>query len=148
MTTNKEDLEEIINSYKWIKVKKYVEEDSRNPMVEWKSAYHSLAKHHKEETKFLINKCRELAKELLKKDKWESLTFLKGLKPLKETMSDNEIVEYYYKHIELEREVKYDEERDSWYYKVDDLWFEHSGSDIHLGMKYDVLEHKKQNNNE
>ena len=49
-------IEEMLNSYSWIKVPKHtycgdlsVEEN-----------YSDLNKHHIEETKFLINKCREL----------------------------------------------------------------------------------------
>jgi len=40
----------------------------RNPCVEWKYEYQSLARHHKTETEFLINKCRELALKLINKE--------------------------------------------------------------------------------
>ena len=50
------ELKEIIDTYKWIKVKQY-DGDS----------YDTLMEHHKNETEFLINKCRELAKLLLEK---------------------------------------------------------------------------------
>ena len=63
-----EDLQEILDSYKWIKVRAYRESDLRNPCVEWKSEYQSLARHHKTETEFLINKCRELALKLINKE--------------------------------------------------------------------------------
>ncbi len=71
----KEDLEEIINSHKWVKVKKF----NPNPSgINWlddcgkcMEAYTELEKHHREETEFLINKCRELAKELLNQMKDE-----------------------------------------------------------------------------
>jgi len=63
-----EDLQEILDSYKWIKVRAYSEADLRNPCVEWKSEYQSLARHHKTETEFLINKCRELALKLINKE--------------------------------------------------------------------------------
>ena len=64
---DKKHLEKIINSYKWIKVKKF-EPKSPNDHLdfrEYKEAYNELLEHHKEETEFLINKCRTLAKELL-----------------------------------------------------------------------------------
>ena len=61
----KEELEKIIDGYSWIKVKKYDE----IPSVEFDSVndenhYKELLKHHKKETEFLINKCKELAKLL------------------------------------------------------------------------------------
>ena len=63
----------IIGNYSWIKVKKYIEPlepaDLVNTKlqgeVDWKYAYQTLNNHHKEETEFLINKCRELAKIIL-----------------------------------------------------------------------------------
>lgn len=48
------------NDYSWIKVKRYVEEDLKNPDVDWKSAYKQLLAHHVEETTFLIDKINEL----------------------------------------------------------------------------------------
>ena len=33
--------------------------------AEWRSEYRRLLEHHKKETQFLINKCRELSQELL-----------------------------------------------------------------------------------
>tara|TARA_R110000744_G_scaffold184903_1_gene304305 strand:- start:180 stop:617 length:438 start_codon:yes stop_codon:yes gene_type:complete len=58
----KSKLEDIINSYKWIKVKGYNPIDYDNCV----DGLDGLEKHHIEETTFLIDKCRELAKELLK----------------------------------------------------------------------------------
>jgi len=64
----KEDLQEIIDSYKWIKVKKLdlpedpYDFDSHEELI---LGYEELTKHHTKETEFLINKCRELAKELI-----------------------------------------------------------------------------------
>ena len=63
-----EELQEILDSYKWIKVRTYHEADPRNPCTECKYEYFDLVKHHKEETEFLINKCRELAKKLKNKE--------------------------------------------------------------------------------
>ena len=60
---NKEQLEEIIDTYKWIKVKGFKESDYDN----WKDGFDALNDHHIKETTFLIEKCRELAKELLSK---------------------------------------------------------------------------------
>ena len=62
---SREELEEIVQSYKWIKVSQYREADLRNPEVEWKLEYKDLARHHQKETTFLIEKCRELAKHIL-----------------------------------------------------------------------------------
>ena len=62
---SREELKEVIEDYTWIKVKRYEEEDSRNPNVDWKMAYKELLQHHKKETEFLINKCRDFAQELL-----------------------------------------------------------------------------------
>ncbi len=63
---SKKELQEIINSYKWIKVKRYNEVDVTN---DWELEYARLVEHHKEETLFLISKSRELAKELLNQNK-------------------------------------------------------------------------------
>ena len=65
----KEDLEKIIENYSWIKVKKYNEVSTWS--YDWDEEagvehYKELLNHHKTETEFLINKCRELATELLK----------------------------------------------------------------------------------
>ena len=46
--------EEILNSYKWIKVKQYKMDESKS----WEERYHEFEKHHIEETNFLINKLR------------------------------------------------------------------------------------------
>tara|TARA_R110000803_G_C11864721_1_gene307627 strand:+ start:309 stop:500 length:192 start_codon:yes stop_codon:yes gene_type:complete len=58
---NKE-LQEILDSHKWIKVKQYHKPDRSN---DWQFQHEMLEVHHRDETKFLINKCRELAKELM-----------------------------------------------------------------------------------
>lgn len=63
MDNNERD--KILNTYEWIKVKKYdgyEGNDMTNPNVDWKSEYKQLMKHHKEETEFLINKIREIVK--------------------------------------------------------------------------------------
>ena len=54
-------LQEILDSYKWIKVKKYVMDENAS----WEDRYKQLEDHHLKETTFLIEKTRELAKELL-----------------------------------------------------------------------------------
>ena len=68
---SKEELNEIIYSYKWIKVKKHT------PWVSGTEGqkYKELEEHHIEETEFLISKCKELAKELL--DNEEAISFYK-----------------------------------------------------------------------
>lgn len=63
-----EELQEILDSYKWIKVRAYREAELHNPCIDWKSEYSDLINHHKNETEFLINKCRELAKKLKNKE--------------------------------------------------------------------------------
>lgn len=63
----KEHLQNILEGFTWIKVKKYEELTYVDEYDEINgSLYCELLKHHKTETEFLINKCRELATELLK----------------------------------------------------------------------------------
>jgi hypothetical protein len=62
---SKDDLNEIITSYKWIKVIKFDEVIGRDDDIEF--MYNGLLERHREETEFLINKCRELASLLLDK---------------------------------------------------------------------------------
>ncbi len=50
----------ILETYKWIKVKRYIDDDS----LSWEERYKRLDSHHIEETTFLINKIREIVKEL------------------------------------------------------------------------------------
>jgi hypothetical protein len=65
----KRELETIIGgSFYWIKVKRFQEPkemDNPKAIIDWKFAYQSLNDHHKKETEFLIEKCKELAKQLL-----------------------------------------------------------------------------------
>lgn len=58
---SKGELLEILSSYKWIKVKQPDFDGCDNTQEE----FDMLDKHHIQETEFLINKCRELAAELL-----------------------------------------------------------------------------------
>ncbi len=55
-----EEKQEILETYKWIKVKKYVDD----PNLSWEERYKRLEQHHVEETTFLINKVREIVNEL------------------------------------------------------------------------------------
>lgn len=55
------DKEEILNSYKWIKVPKYVDDDT----LSWEERYNRLNEHHIKETTFLIEKIRDVIKESL-----------------------------------------------------------------------------------
>lgn len=50
---------EMLESYKWIKVKKYVDDDT----LSWEERYKKLNQHHIEETNFLINFVRGLVRE-------------------------------------------------------------------------------------
>ena len=59
---NKKEKQIILNSFNWIKIKKFFEPDLKNPNVNWKDTYKGLLKHHKEETSFLIEKVRELVR--------------------------------------------------------------------------------------
>jgi hypothetical protein len=52
--------QEILETYKWIKVKKYVDDTN----LSWEERYKRLEQHHVEETTFLINKVREIVNEL------------------------------------------------------------------------------------
>ena len=54
-----EEKEEILNSYKWIKVPKYVDDQN----LSWEDRYQKLNAHHIEETTFLIEKIRALVKD-------------------------------------------------------------------------------------
>lgn len=46
--------------YKWIKVKRHKDDET----LSWQERYSNLEKHHLEETNFLIDEVRKLAKEL------------------------------------------------------------------------------------
>jgi hypothetical protein len=51
---------ETYEGYAWIKVRRY----EMDPAKSWEERYKEFEKHHIDETTFLINKVRELAKEL------------------------------------------------------------------------------------
>lgn len=51
---------EILETFKWIKVERYMEKDITDDSVDWKKSYFELLEHHKKETDFLIKKIREL----------------------------------------------------------------------------------------
>lgn len=52
--------EERYSDYKWIKVKRHTDDPSKS----WEERYKVLEEHHLEETTFLINEMRALAKQL------------------------------------------------------------------------------------
>lgn len=54
-----EEKKEILETYKWIKVKRFKKEK----YTEWVDAYDALEKHHLEETTFLIEKIREIVEK-------------------------------------------------------------------------------------
>ncbi len=54
-----EEKEEILNTYKWIKVKKYKKED----YINIEDAYTALEAHHIEETSFLLKKLRDIVEK-------------------------------------------------------------------------------------
>jgi hypothetical protein len=60
MSMDEKEKAEILESYKWIKVEKYRDD----PSLSWEERYKKLEKHHIEETEFLINKIRELIKNV------------------------------------------------------------------------------------
>jgi hypothetical protein len=51
---------EILETYKWIKIKRYVDDESLSCEVR----YLRLLEHHTKETEFLINKIREIVSGL------------------------------------------------------------------------------------
>lgn len=55
-----ESKEEILNSYRWIKVKKFNPDDYET----FEDKYNALNAHHIEETNFLIEKVRELVRDI------------------------------------------------------------------------------------
>ncbi|BAZ12595.1 hypothetical protein NIES4071_44260 [Calothrix sp. NIES-4071] len=55
-----EEKQEIIETYKWIKVKHYEDDETKS----LEERYKQLEKHHLEETSFLIAKIRELVQML------------------------------------------------------------------------------------
>ena len=55
-----EEKQEILDTYKWIKVKKYVDDET----LSYEERYRRLEQHHIEETTFLINKIREIVKDI------------------------------------------------------------------------------------
>ena len=59
MRLTEEEKREILETYKWIKVKKYVMDEN----ISWEERYKKLDEHHIEETNFLISKIREIIKE-------------------------------------------------------------------------------------
>jgi hypothetical protein len=96
----KESLEEILNTYKWIKVASYKEADARNSNIDWKYEYSDLVKHHKNETEFLIEKCRELAKYILNQ---QSISYIKLISILKDRY---ETIIQFINDIEFNRDLK------------------------------------------
>ncbi len=55
-----EEKKEILETYKWIKVKAY----KMNEDITWEQRYHELEKHHLAETNFLIQQVRDLVNQL------------------------------------------------------------------------------------
>lgn len=53
---SEEEKDIILNTYKWIKVPKFVDDDT----LSWAERYNKLHEHHIRETSFLIEKVREL----------------------------------------------------------------------------------------
>lgn len=51
---------DILETYKWIKIKKYIDDES----LTWEERYKILWEHHIEETTFLIDKIRAIVKEI------------------------------------------------------------------------------------
>jgi hypothetical protein len=64
MKLTEEEKREILETYKWIKVKKYMMDEN----LSWEERYRKLDEHHIEETNFLINKIREIVKEIGEQD--------------------------------------------------------------------------------
>lgn len=60
MILREKDKKEILESYKWIKVKKYKDDDT----LSWEERYKLLEQHHIEETNFLIDKIRKIVSNI------------------------------------------------------------------------------------
>ena len=58
------DKKEILETYKWVKVKRYVDDET----LSWEDRYGRLDKHHIDETTFLIDKVRELVNGMFLND--------------------------------------------------------------------------------
>ena len=54
-----EEKQEILQGYKWIKVRRYEMDES----LSWEELYKQLEAHHEKETTFLIEKIREIVRE-------------------------------------------------------------------------------------
>ena len=54
------DKKEILETYKWIKIEKYQDDDT----LTWEERYKRLNEHHISETNFLISKIREIVKDI------------------------------------------------------------------------------------
>ncbi|MBD1362202.1 hypothetical protein IDJ77_00140 [Mucilaginibacter sp. ZT4R22] len=55
-----EEKNSILNTYKWIKVPKFADDDT----LSWEERYKRLNEHHIAETTFLVNKIRALITEM------------------------------------------------------------------------------------
>lgn len=60
MILTEAEIEEILKSYKWIKVKRYAIDNN----LTWEEKYKKLDEHHIEETTFLISKIREIVEKI------------------------------------------------------------------------------------
>lgn len=58
------ELKAMADSYSWIKVKRF-DPNIYDYATDYETLYEDLLEHHKKETEFLINKCRELALKVL-----------------------------------------------------------------------------------
>jgi hypothetical protein len=57
---NELDKKEILETYKWIKVYKYKDDEN----LTWEERYRRLEEHHIDETNFLICKIRDIIKNI------------------------------------------------------------------------------------
>ena len=55
-----EEKQEILQGYKWIKVRRYEMDES----LSWEERYKQLEAHHEKETTFLIEKIREIVRNI------------------------------------------------------------------------------------
>jgi hypothetical protein len=89
---------EILSSYKWIKVKRY-EDDTT---LSWEERYKRLLDHHEKETKFLIQKVREMQiNSLYEHSKTKRQYKLLGLARHSETLEDMVIYQAQYGEKEI-----------------------------------------------
>lgn len=98
-----EKRQEILETYKWIKVKRHVDDQS----MSLEERYKSLERHHKEETEFLI----EFIRNIVKKTKVKS-----WIKVSEQLPEEGEMVNAYNVNTKtIYPELYFEEDKQKWY---------------------------------